>query len=43
MFFDSNDIQLSTETSQVTSEDTAAKYRAWAGMFTPSMEMILHR
>lgn len=29
MFFDSNDIQLSTETDAVTSEDTEAKYRAW--------------
>ena len=29
MFFDSNDIQLSTETSAVTSEDTASKYKAW--------------
>lgn len=29
MFYDSNDIQLSTETKAVTSEDTAAKYRAW--------------
>ncbi|NOY36534.1 MAG: transketolase [Chlorobi bacterium] len=29
MFYDSNDIQLSTGTSEVTSEDTAAKYRAW--------------
>lgn len=29
MFYDSNDIQLSTETCVVTSEDTAAKYRAW--------------
>ena len=29
LFYDSNDIQLSTETSAVTSEDTAAKYRAW--------------
>ncbi|MBN1388111.1 MAG: transketolase [Bacteroidales bacterium] len=29
MFYDSNDIQLSTETNIVTSEDTAAKYRAW--------------
>jgi transketolase len=28
LFYDSNDIQLSTETSAVTSEDTAAKYRA---------------
>ena len=29
MFYDSNDIQLSTPTADVTSEDTAAKYRAW--------------
>ncbi len=29
MFFDSNDIQLSTETSAVTREDTAMKYKAW--------------
>ena len=29
MFYDSNDIQLSTETSIVTSEDTASKYRSW--------------
>jgi transketolase len=29
MFFDSNDIQLSTETSAVTAEDTARKYEAW--------------
>lgn len=29
MFYDSNDIQLSTETAAVTREDTAAKYRAW--------------
>ncbi len=29
MFYDSNDIQLSTECSEVTSEDTAAKYKAW--------------
>lgn len=29
MFYDSNDIQLSTETREVTSEDTAMKYRAW--------------
>ncbi len=29
MFFDSNDIQLSTETDAVTSEDTAAKYLSW--------------
>lgn len=29
MFYDSNEIQLSTETKSVTSEDTAMKYRAW--------------
>ncbi len=29
MFYDSNDIQLSTETKEVMNEDTAAKYRAW--------------
>jgi transketolase len=29
MFFDSNDLQLSSPTSDVTSEDTAAKYEAW--------------
>ena len=29
MFFDSNNIQLSTEVGAVTAEDTAAKYRAW--------------
>jgi len=29
MFFDSNDIQLSTTTDEVTSEDTEAKYKAW--------------
>ena len=29
MFFDSNDIQLSSTTSAVTSEDTARKYEAW--------------
>lgn len=29
MFYDSNDIQLSTETKDVTSEDVAAKYIAW--------------
>ena len=29
MFYDSNDIQLSTDTDAVTKEDTAAKYRAW--------------
>ena len=29
MFYDSNDIQLSTETKDVTIEDTAQKYEAW--------------
>ncbi len=29
MFFDANEIQLSTETVAVISEDTAMKYRAW--------------
>ncbi|WP_077195999.1 transketolase family protein [Prevotella ihumii] len=29
MFYDSNDIQLSTECGVVMSEDTAAKYKAW--------------
>jgi len=29
MFYDSNDIQLSTETKSVTCEDTAMKYSAW--------------
>lgn len=29
MFYDSNDIQLSTKTSEVTSEDVVAKYQAW--------------
>jgi transketolase len=29
MFYDSNDIQLSTECKVVMSEDTAAKYKAW--------------
>jgi transketolase len=29
MFYDSNDIQLSTETKEVTKEDTAQKYSAW--------------
>jgi transketolase len=29
MFYDSNDIQLSTETDKVTKEDTAKKYEAW--------------
>lgn len=29
MFYDANDVQLSTKVSEVTVEDTAAKYRAW--------------
>lgn len=29
MFYDANDIQLSTETAAVTCEDTAKKYEAW--------------
>ncbi|GAB1451771.1 transketolase [Draconibacterium sp.] len=29
MFYDSNDIQLSTDTDAVTNEDTAKKYEAW--------------
>lgn len=29
MFYDSNQIQLSTETKEATSEDTAKKYQAW--------------
>ncbi len=29
MFYDSNDIQLSTGTDEVTNEDTAKKYEAW--------------
>lgn len=29
MFYDSNDIQLSTDTNAVTSEDVAMKYKAW--------------
>ena len=29
MFYDSNDIQLSTETKDVMTEDTGMKYRAW--------------
>jgi len=29
MFYDSNDVQLSTKTSSVSSEDTAKKYEAW--------------
>ena len=34
MFYDSNDIQLSTETNVVTSEDTAKKYEAWGWRVT---------
>lgn len=29
MFYDANDVQLSTKVNEVTSEDTAAKYRSW--------------
>lgn len=29
MFYDSNQVQLSTRTDEVTTEDTGAKYRAW--------------
>ncbi len=29
MFYDSNDIQLSSSTDEVTSEDTAMKYKSW--------------
>ncbi|MEH0153495.1 transketolase [Limibacter armeniacum] len=29
MFYDANDIQLSTTVAEVTAEDTAAKYKAW--------------
>ena len=29
MFYDANDIQLSTETKDVTIEDTGKKYEAW--------------
>ncbi|MBN2609949.1 MAG: transketolase [Bacteroidales bacterium] len=34
MFYDSNDIQLSTETNAVTSENTAKKYEAWGWKVT---------
>jgi len=34
MFYDSNDIQLSTDTSAVTHEDTARKYEAWGWRVT---------
>ena len=29
MFYDSNDVQLSTDCDAVSSEDTAEKYKAW--------------
>ena len=29
MYYDANDVQLSTKVSEVTSEDTGAKYKAW--------------
>lgn len=29
MYYDSNDVQLSTRVEEVTAEDTAAKYRSW--------------
>ena len=29
LFYDANQVQLSTKVNEVTSEDTAAKYRAW--------------
>lgn len=35
MFYDSNDIQLSTETKCVTCEDTALKYKAWGWNVLP--------
>jgi len=35
MFFDSNDIQLSTTTAAVTHEDTAMKYRSWGWQVIP--------
>ncbi len=34
MFFDSNDVQLSTYTNEVTREDTAKKYEAWGWKVT---------
>jgi len=37
MFYDSNDIQLSTETNAVTNEDTAKKYESW-GWFVTTIE-----
>ncbi|MDR2936312.1 MAG: transketolase, partial [Rikenellaceae bacterium] len=35
MFYDSNNIQLSTKVSEVTSEDVAAKYTAWGWCVLP--------
>ncbi len=35
MFYDSNDIQLSTTTREVTAEDTAKKYEAWGWRVIP--------
>jgi len=35
MFYDSNDIQLSTDTKTVTNEDTAKKYQAWGWNVLP--------
>lgn len=35
MFYDSNDIQLSTSTDEVTSENTAMKYKAWGWKVIP--------
>jgi transketolase len=35
MFYDSNDIQLSTETKAVSNEDTAMKYKAWGWNVLP--------
>jgi transketolase len=35
MFYDSNDIQLSTKTEVVTTEDTAKKYEAWGWRVYP--------
>lgn len=35
MFYDSNDIQLSSETNAVTTEDTAMKYTAWGWNVVP--------
>ena len=29
MFYDANEVQLSTKVDEVTSEDTAAKYKSW--------------